>query len=62
MALFIPPIDPDTIEYGSEADVARAMLSSLGAGYIVMHSLPWANPARDNIEAPAREGEADFLI
>lgn len=62
MALFIPPIDPDTIEYGSEADVARAMVSSLGAGYIVMHSLPWANPARDNIEAPAREGEADFLI
>ncbi|MET0369853.1 MAG: NERD domain-containing protein [Sphingobium sp.] len=62
MALFIPPIDPDTIEYGSEADVARAMLISLGAGYIVMHSLPWANPARDNIEAPAREGEADFLI
>lgn len=62
MALFIPPIDPDTIEYGSEADVARAMVKSLGSGYIVMHSLPWANPARDDIEAPAREGEADFLI
>jgi hypothetical protein len=62
MALFIPPIDPDTIEYGSEADVARAMVKSLGTGYIVMHSLPWANPARDDIEAPAREGEADFLI
>jgi hypothetical protein len=62
MAMFIPPIDPDAIEYGSEADIARAMVSSLGEGYIVMHSLPWANPARDNIEAPAREGEADFLI
>jgi len=62
MAMFIPPMDPDTIEYGSEADVARAMINSLGPGYIVMHSLPWANRARDNIEAPAREGEADFLI
>lgn len=62
MTLFIPPIDPDTIEYGSEADVARAMVNSLGSGYIVMHSLPWASPARDDIEAPAREGEADFVI
>lgn len=62
MALFIPAIDPDTMEYGSEADIAHAMLAGLGSGYIVMHSLPWANPARDDIEAPAREGEADFLI
>ena len=62
MALFIPPIDPDTMEHGSEADVARAMQTSLGAGFIVMHSLPWANPARDDLGAPAREGEADFLI
>jgi hypothetical protein len=38
------------------------MQASLGAGFIVMHSLPWANPARDDIAAPAREGEADFLI
>lgn len=62
MALFIPPIDPDTMEHGSEADLARAMLMGLGSGFIVMHSLPWANPARDDINAPAREGEADFLI
>lgn len=62
MALFIPPIDPDTMEHGSEADVARAMQTSLGSGFIVMHSLPWANPARDDLAAPAREGEADFLI
>lgn len=62
MALFIPPIDPETMEYGSEADVARAMRNSLGSGYIVMHSLPWVNPARDDIDEPAREGEADFLI
>ncbi|MHC9420729.1 NERD domain-containing protein (plasmid) [Sphingomonas citri] len=62
MALFIPSIDPTTIEHGSEADVARAMLTGLGAGFTVLHSLPWANPARDAIEAPAREGEADFVI
>lgn len=62
MALFIPPIDPDTIDVGSEADVARAMVASLGPGFTVMHSLPWANPARDDIQSPAREGEADFLI
>ena len=62
MALFIPPIDPATMEYGSEADVARAMLKGLPASFIVMHSLPWVNPARDDLDAPAREGEADFLI
>lgn len=62
MALFIPPIDPATMEYGSEADVARALLKDLPATYVVMHSLPWVNPARDDINAPAREGEADFLI
>ncbi|MGE0677729.1 NERD domain-containing protein [Pseudolabrys sp.] len=62
MALFTPPIDPSTMEHGSEADVARAMLKCLSASYIVMHSLPWVNPARDDLDAPAREGEADFLI
>ncbi|MBB4255510.1 nuclease-related domain-containing DEAD/DEAH box helicase [Rhizobium sp. BK008] len=62
MAQFIPAIDPETMEFGSEADLARAMLNQLGPGYLVMHSLPWVFPARDDIDAPAREGEADFLI
>jgi hypothetical protein len=62
MAQFIPPIDPETMEFGSEADVARVMLKQLGAGYLVMHSLPWVFPERDDIAAPAREGEVDFLI
>ncbi|ESY18280.1 MULTISPECIES: NERD domain-containing protein [unclassified Mesorhizobium] len=62
MAQFIPSIDPDTMEHGSEADIARVMQTSLGTGYIVMHSLPWVNPARDDIGEPAREGEADFLV
>ena len=38
------------------------MLKQLPASYLVMHSLPWVYPARDDIDAPAREGEADFLI
>lgn len=62
MAQFVPPIDPETMEHCSEADIARAMQKSLGPGYIVMHSLPWVNPARDDIGEPAREGEADFLV
>ena len=32
MAQFIPPIDPETMEFGSEADLARAMQKQLGAG------------------------------
>jgi hypothetical protein len=62
MSRFIPPIDPEAMEHGSEADIARAMQKGLGSGYVVMHSLPWVDPARDDISAPAREGEADFLI
>lgn len=62
MAQFLPPIDPETMEFGSEADLARAMQKQLGANFLVMHSLPWVFPARDDIDAPAREGEADFLV
>jgi hypothetical protein len=62
MAQFLPPIDPETMEFGSEADLARVMQTQLGAGFLVMHSLPWVFPARDDIDAPAREGEADFLV
>lgn len=62
MAQFIPSIDPETMEFGSEADFARAMQKQLGGGFLVMHSLPWVFPARDDIDAPSREGEADFLI
>jgi hypothetical protein len=62
MAQFLPPIDPETMEFGSEADFARAMQKQLDEGYLVMHSLPWVCPARDDVDAPAREGEADFLV
>ena len=50
------------MEFGSEADLARAMQKQLGAAYLIMHSLPWVFPARDDIDLPAREGEADFLF
>src|SRR4051812_34887579 len=62
MAQFIPPIDTERMEFESEAIIARAMKERLGAGFIVMHSIPWMDPARDDLDAPAREGEADFLI
>lgn len=62
MAQFIPSINPETMEFGSEADFARAMQKQLGEGFLVMHSLPWVFPARDDIDAPSREGEADFLL
>lgn len=62
MAQFIPPIDPEMMEFSSEADLARAMLKHLPDGYVVLHSLPWVYPARDDIDAPAREGEADFIV
>ncbi|MBY3495635.1 NERD domain-containing protein [Rhizobium laguerreae] len=62
MAIFIPPIVPAEMEHGSEADFARALQAGLGPGFVVMHSLPWVNPARDDIGAPAREGEADFVV
>lgn len=50
------------MEHGSEADLARVMLTGMPNDFTIMHSLPWVNPARDDIGAPAREGEADFLI
>lgn len=50
------------MEHGSEADIACAMQAGLPGGFLVMHSLPWVYPARDDIDAPAREGEADFLV
>ncbi|MEA2906276.1 MAG: hypothetical protein QOI12_3663 [Alphaproteobacteria bacterium] len=62
MAQFVPPIDPATMEHGSEVDIARSMQSGLSDAFLVMHSLPWVYPARDDIDSPAREGEADFLI
>ncbi|MBY5340437.1 nuclease-related domain-containing DEAD/DEAH box helicase [Rhizobium leguminosarum] len=62
MAIFIPPVAPSDMEHNSEADFARALQAGLGAGFIVMHSLPWVNHARDYIGSPAREGEADFVI
>ena len=57
MAQFIPPIDTERMEFDSEALIARAMQERLGPGFIVMHSLPWMDPARDDIDAPAREGD-----
>jgi hypothetical protein len=62
MAIMIPDVSPDQIAHGSERDVYIALRDQLPDIYRVVHSLPWLRPERDSIDAPLREGEADFVI
>lgn len=62
MAIMIPDVTPDQIVHGSERDVYVALRDQLPDTYRVVHSLPWLRPNRDAIDAPLREGEADFVI
>lgn len=62
MAIMIPDVAPDQIIHGSERDVYIALRDQLPDAYRVVHSLPWLRPNRDDIDAPLREGEADFVI
>lgn len=62
MAIMIPDVTPDQIVHGSERDVYIALRDQLPDTYRVVHSLPWLRPERDAIDAPLREGEADFVI
>lgn len=62
MAIMIPDVEPDQIVHGSERDVYIALRDQLPDSYRVVHSLPWLRPERDAIDAPLREGEADFVI
>ncbi|MGP8441610.1 NERD domain-containing protein [Burkholderia vietnamiensis] len=62
MAIMIPDVTPDQIAHGSERDVYLALRDQLPDTYRVVHSLPWLRPERDSIDAPLREGEADFVI
>jgi hypothetical protein len=62
MAIMIPDVTPDQIVHGSERDVYIALRDQLPDAYRVVHSLPWLRPERDAIDAPLREGEADFVI
>ncbi|MCB4821252.1 nuclease-related domain-containing DEAD/DEAH box helicase [Roseicella aerolata] len=48
--------------HDSEAKLMTALRDQLGDDHIVLHSFPWLYPARDDMDAPAREGEADFVI
>ena len=58
----IPDVAPDQIVHGSERDVYIALRDQLPDSYRVVHSLPWLRPERDAIDAPLREGEADFVL
>ncbi len=62
MAIMIPDVAPNQIVHGSERDVYIALRDQLPDTYRVVHSLPWLRPERDAIDAPLREGEADFVI
>ena len=62
MAIMIPHVSPEAIVHGSERDVYIALRDQLSDAYRVVHSLPWLRPARDAIDAPLREGEADFIV
>lgn len=62
MAIMIPDVAPDQIIHGSERAVYIALRDQLPDTYRVVHSLPWLRPNRDAIDAPLREGEADFVI
>jgi hypothetical protein len=62
MALMIPDVAPEEILHGSERDVYIALRDQLPDSYRVVHSLPWLRPERDAVDAPLREGEADFVI
>jgi hypothetical protein len=62
MAIMIPDVAPDQIVHGSERDVYIALRDQLPDSYRVVHSLPWLRPERDAIDAPLREGEADFVL
>lgn len=62
MAIMIPEVSPDQLIHGSEREVYIALRDQLPDAYRVVHSLPWLRPDRDMIDAPLREGEADFVI
>lgn len=56
MAIFIPQVDPETIDNDGERDVARE-LKNLPDDCIVYHSYPWLKHGRT-----LYQGEADFLV
>lgn len=57
-AELIPHVELKDIETDSERAVALALLNSLQAPWVVIHSLPWLRKNRHFME----EGEADFVL
>ncbi len=62
MAICIPNTLPESMPYDSEALLMRAFQTRLSDDFLVFHSFPWLAPDRDDIDAPVREGEADFVV
>jgi len=62
MAICIPETLPESMDHNSEALLMAALQRRLGDDFLIMHSFPWLFPGREDIDAPAREGEADFVL
>lgn len=62
MAICIPPSLPESMDHDSEALLMQAFQTRLGDEYLIMHSFPWLAPERDDVSAPMKEGEADFVV
>src|SRR5271156_1169134 len=62
MAICIPETLPESMDHNSEALLMAAFQRRLGDDFLIMHSFPWLFPGREDIDAPAREGEADFVL
>lgn len=62
MAVCIPNTLPENMPYDSEALLMRAFQTRLDDDFLIFHSFPWLAPDRDDLDAPLREGEADFVL
>ena len=62
MATCIPHVEAGELDHNSEALLMKSFQERLGDDYIVYHSFPWLFPGREDLDAAAREGEADFVI
>ena len=62
MAICIPDVAAESLDHNSEALLMKAFQDRLGDDYFVFHSFPWLYPGREDLDAAAREGEADFVL
>lgn len=59
---FIPRIRIEEITQGSERQVAKALLETLGSNWTIFHSYSWLRTHPGAKTAHLKEGEADFVL